>query len=153
MYNLTVEYQGERLSYEDLCARWADYCYDNEVLRLSSIIPMVQTGEVNLTYPVYFDPYNFEVSLIVAIKSVEVVGITFCFCPLQTFPLAAFFGGVTLTDLNTLTDVKSVGLSYFLDQSEEWMVEVGDEWERGFLRDLQTLGKVFAPNLEVRKIC
>ena len=76
----------------------------------------------------------------------------FCFITVpqfQTFPLAAFFGGVTLTDLNTVVEVKSVGLSYFLDQTEEWMIEVGDEWERGFLDDLQTLGKIYAPNLEV----
>ena len=47
--------------YEDLCARYNNYCYDNEILGLSDLIPSVEVKEVNLTYPVYFDPYTFQV--------------------------------------------------------------------------------------------
>ncbi len=114
------------LRYEDLCAKWMGYCYDNEILRLSELVPDVESGEVNLTYPLFFSPYTFE-----------------------RFTLPAFFGGVELSDRGTVSGVGAVALAYFLDSSEDWQRRVGDRWEKALLRDVQTLAEVYAPDLEV----
>ena len=63
--------------------------------------------------------------------------------------LPAFFGGVSLTEYDMVTSVKALTLSYFLDVSEDWRVEVGDLWERQLLKDVQSKSKVFCPDLEV----
>ncbi|QQP51320.1 Uncharacterized protein FKW44_012644 [Caligus rogercresseyi] len=88
----------------------------------------VETGEINMTYPIYFDPNTFE-----------------------TYVLPVFFGGVSLSDINTVTEVKAVAISYFLDVSEEWREELGQKWERQFLDAMQELGPYYAPDLEVRE--
>jgi hypothetical protein len=62
VYNVTVEHEGVELNYEKLCAHWNSYCYDNDVLRMAYIIPNIVAGELNITYPIFFNPYNFEVS-------------------------------------------------------------------------------------------
>jgi hypothetical protein len=51
----------KQLSYTDLCATYDDYCYDNEILRLSDLIPSIESKDINLTYPIFFDPYTFQV--------------------------------------------------------------------------------------------
>ncbi len=61
VYNVSVTHEGRSLGYSDLCAKWRDYCYDNEILRLSELIPSIEAKEINITYPIYFDPYTFEV--------------------------------------------------------------------------------------------
>ena len=63
VYNITVEHEGSELNYEKLCAHWNSYCYDNDILRLAYIIPNIISGELNITYPIFFNPYNFEASL------------------------------------------------------------------------------------------
>lgn len=70
----------------------------------------------------------------------------------QSYTLPAFFGGVELTDLNTIVSVRAVSLAYFLDVSEPWMEEIGDEWERILLHDIQELAKIYAPDLEVLQV-
>ena len=50
-----------QLQYEDLCAKWAGYCYDNQILQLSGLIPEIEAGNISMTYPLFFDPNNFEV--------------------------------------------------------------------------------------------
>lgn len=69
IYNISVEHNGRRLRYEDLCARYNGLCYDNEILAMSDLIPDVEVGNINLTYPVFFDPFTFQVRLISVIKS------------------------------------------------------------------------------------
>jgi hypothetical protein len=62
VYNVTVDHDGETLTYEKLCAHWNTYCYDNDILRLADIVPTIVAGELNITYPIFFNPFNFEVS-------------------------------------------------------------------------------------------
>ncbi|CAB4067981.1 unnamed protein product [Lepeophtheirus salmonis] len=126
VYNISLEYEHSTYTYTDLCAHWNSYCYDNEILRLSSIMGSVETGAINLTYPIYFDPNTFE-----------------------TYALPIFFGGVSLTDINTIIGVKAVALSYFLDVSEEWRDNLGLRWEKKFLDALREIGPYFAPDLEI----
>ena len=62
VYNVTVEHDGKYWNYETMCAKWDGYCYDNEILRLSDIIPSVEANDTDITYPMFFHPYTFEVS-------------------------------------------------------------------------------------------
>ena len=50
------------LTYTDLCATYDGYCYDNEILRLATIMPDIELRKTNLTYPIFFDPNTFQVS-------------------------------------------------------------------------------------------
>ena len=59
--NITVDYKDAQYTYSDLCATRNGYCFDNRILDLASIIPDVEQGITNLTYPIFFDPYTFEV--------------------------------------------------------------------------------------------
>ena len=63
VYNITIEHEDSNLTYYDLCAKWNYNCYDNEILRLSDIIPSIEVGDYNLTYPITFHPETFEVHL------------------------------------------------------------------------------------------
>ena len=71
VYNATVEFDvsgegsGELfpLTYSDLCATYNGYCYENEILRLATIMPDVEQGNITLTYPIFFDPNTFMVRI------------------------------------------------------------------------------------------
>ncbi len=126
IYNATVVHEGQKLTYAELCAKWNTYCYDNEILGLAAVMPSVETLEINITYPIFFDPYTFE-----------------------TYTLPAFFGGTELQDEVTVKSVKAVVLSYFLDVSEDWMEPVGDAWERQFLHDVEAKAGLYYPDLTV----
>jgi predicted RND superfamily exporter protein len=125
-YNVTVEVEGAPVAYSDLCATFNDYCYDNEILRLSDLIPGVESDEIRLTYPIYFNPNTFE-----------------------SYTLPFFFGGITLTEINTVSNVDAIALAYFLDASEDWRLEVGDRWEQKVLDSLLQRRNDIAPDLEV----
>ena len=62
VYNITVKHENSNLSYYDLCAQWNYNCYDNEILRLTDVIPSIEVGDYNITYPITFHPDTFEVS-------------------------------------------------------------------------------------------
>ena len=57
-----MEHDGAEWTYEDLCAKWNGYCYDNEILRLVDVIPEVEANQTELTYPMFLNPYTYEVS-------------------------------------------------------------------------------------------
>jgi len=72
------------------------------------------------------------------------------FCPFsQSYTLPAYFGGVSLTEENTIIEVKAIALSYFLDVSEDWRLVVGDKWERKFLEHVEKYAEIYYPDLEV----
>ena len=67
--------------------------------------------------------------------------------------LPAFFGGEILgDDETTVTYVKAVSLSYFLDVSDEWKVLVGDAWEKQLLNDVNKFAESYYPDLEVNTL-
>ncbi len=65
--------------------------------------------------------------------------------------MPAFFGGVSLTESGTVSNVGAVALAYFLDSREQWQLDLGTEWEAQFLKDVQALSEIYAPDLEVYK--
>ncbi len=126
IYNVTVQHEGNSLRYAQLCAQWNGYCYDNEILRMAALMPQIERGDLKMTYPIFFDPFTFE-----------------------TYTLPIFFGGTQLSDDGvSVKAVSAVGLSYFLDNSEDWLSHVGDQWERKFLRDIQLHSHLY-PDLDV----
>lgn len=94
-----------------------------------------QGGNMSLWIPNVFFPYSY---------------FRF-FLFLQSYALPVFFGGVTLTDVNTVSNVKAIAVAYFLNVDEEWKEKAGDLWEKGFLKDLQEKAEIYAPDLKVRR--
>ena len=68
---------------------------------------------------------------------------------MQSYTLPAYFGGVSLTEESTITEVKAIALSYFLDVSEDWRAVVGDKWEKKFLENVEKYADIYYPDLEV----
>ena len=130
IYNVTVVHEGNELRYAELCAQWNQYCYDNEILRLATSMPQIESGEQKMTYPFFFDPATFE-----------------------GYVLPIFFGGSVLDSDEEygkyVKSVEAIGLSYFLDLSEDWLNKVGDQWEEQFLIDVQKFAPEFYPDLKI----
>ena len=95
--NISVEFFGETKHYVDLCARWQQDCFQNTVLKLAELIPDIETGKVNLSWPFYFHPETFETII---------------------FP--GFVGKPTLVDGDTvMSSSPAVNLYYFADMDSE----------------------------------
>jgi hypothetical protein len=58
--NATVTYEGETFTYRDTCAKWEDECYTNDILNLDAILDEVESGELNLTWPIMFNPVSWD---------------------------------------------------------------------------------------------
>ena len=52
-------------------------------------------------------------------------------------------------DETTVSYVKAVSLSYFLDVSEDWKILLGDAWEKQLLNDVEKFADYYYPDLEV----
>ena len=129
IYNVTVVHEGSQLKYAQLCAEWNQYCYDNEILRMADLMPDIEAGDIKIQWPIFFDPYSFE-----------------------TYKLPIFFGGTAVDeDESTVKSVNAIGLSYFLDVSEDWLSLVGDQWEKQFLNDIEKYQNEYFPDLKVGK--
>ncbi len=96
--NLTIvdelSEEGYGYTFEDLCARTATTggCWENDILGLGKYAGRIESGEMKVTYPIWFDPETFQ---------------------RYTFPF--FTGGVTLNpEDGTIVDMKKLALNYFL---------------------------------------
>ena len=98
--NITFEWEGRNLSYAEVCATQAGYCWKNDVLSLAPSMPAIQSGEEFLTYPIWFDPWTFE---------------------RITFPF--FTGGIQLSEDHTIDSIYVVSLNYFLDSGDEDLLQ------------------------------
>ncbi len=97
--NLTVvdelSPEGYGYTYNELCARTIPSgggCWENEILGLGKFMGLIESGEMKVTYPIWFDPETFE---------------------RYTFPF--FVGGVTLDpEDGTIVGMQKLALNYFL---------------------------------------
>ena len=55
-------------------------------------------------------------------------------------------------DETTVSYVKAVSLSYFLDVSEDWKILLGDAWEKQLLNDVEKFADYYYPDLEVSNL-
>lgn len=109
--NVSIVWDEAEYTYRNICAVALNgYCWSNEILELGAFMEDIETGNLNLTYPIWLSPDTFKAF---------------------TFPM--FFGGFKLSDVNTIESIDAVSLTYFIDTTEEWMVKRGSQWEAQFL--------------------
>ena len=114
--NVSITWEDVNYSYEQLCARNSnDQCWPNEILEIGAFMNSIETGELNLTVPIWFSPDTFKAY--------------------TTFPIV--MGGIQVSEINTIEKVSAVSLAYFLNSEEEWMKERGLLWEDAFLRTVK----------------
>ncbi|TMW49794.1 hypothetical protein DOY81_005151, partial [Sarcophaga bullata] len=109
--NATVTYDGETFTYKDTCARWENECFENDILNLDYIMDDIESGELNLTFPLMFNPVTWDA---------------------HAFPV--FFGGTKLTPDNYIISVPAIQLVYFVTADTKRQDAKGAEWEETFLR-------------------
>lgn len=62
--NTTVEYDGEVFSYRQICARWEEECFTNDILNLDYILPDVESGNISLSWPIMLNPVSWDGKII-----------------------------------------------------------------------------------------
>ncbi|XP_020285051.1 patched domain-containing protein 3 isoform X2 [Pseudomyrmex gracilis] len=109
--NITAVYDGEQFTYNQICARWFNECFTNDILNLQPIMKEVETQELNLTFPVFLNPLTWDSHL---------------------FPV--YFGGTVLNPVDhTIKSVPSVQLAYFITVDSPRQDAIGAAWEEAFL--------------------
>nr|CAD7394216.1 unnamed protein product [Timema cristinae] len=114
--NATVHWDGdgsdpETFTYGDVCARWIDQCFFNDILNLDYVIEEVESGELNLTFPIMFNPVTWDA---------------------HTFPV--YFGGTVVGEDSIIIEVPSVQFVYFVTADTKRQDSRGAAWEETFLR-------------------
>ncbi|OXU24936.1 hypothetical protein TSAR_000668 [Trichomalopsis sarcophagae] len=107
--NTTAVHDGQAYTYDDICARWLGECQENSVLEMESIIEFVENGELNVTFPIFFNPESFTVHVL----------------PLH-------FGGSIVKD-DIILSVPAVQLGYFINVDSPRLDAIGAAWEEAFL--------------------
>lgn len=108
--NITVKLPtGETFTYKEECARWEGQCFSNDILNLDHIIGEVERGELNLTFPIMFNPVTWEA---------------------HAFPV--FFGGAKVVD-DIIVSVPAVQLIWFARTDNKAQDIRGSAWEDAFL--------------------
>ncbi|XP_046965285.1 patched domain-containing protein 3 isoform X2 [Vanessa cardui] len=108
--NITVTMDnGETFTYREECARWEGQCFANDILNLDKIIGEVERGELNLTFPIMFNPVTWEA---------------------HAFPV--FFGGSKVVD-DIIESVPAVQLVWFIRTDNKLQEKRGAAWEDAFL--------------------
>ncbi|XP_063921586.1 patched domain-containing protein 3 [Zophobas morio] len=113
--NMTVYHDDDYFTYKDICARWMSDCFQNDILNLDYIMDDVETGNLNLTFPLMFNPVTWDA---------------------HAFPV--FFGGTQVSEDGLIISVPSVQLVYFGNADSKKYDAMGSAWEDAFL---DTVGK------------
>ena len=123
---ITLDWEGATYDYQQLCALRLDgYCWTNEILDLGAFVDQIERREIQLTYPFWLSPTTF-----------------------QGYAFPMYFGGVNVSEINTIESVEAMSLTYFLDAQEDWMVERGSAWEASFLAAVEAQ---LLPNIVVNR--
>ncbi|GJQ75560.1 hypothetical protein Trydic_g17642 [Trypoxylus dichotomus] len=108
--NATVFFEDEYFTYQDICAKWNNECFKNDILNLDYVMDEVERGELNLTFPLMFNPVTWDA---------------------HAFPV--FFGGTELSEEGFIISVPSVQLVYFGNVDSKRLEAKGAAWEDTFL--------------------
>ncbi|KAL1137711.1 hypothetical protein AAG570_009407 [Ranatra chinensis] len=100
----------ETFTYEEICARWEEHCFDNDILNLDKIMDEVVAGTLNLTFPIMINPVTWDA---------------------HTFPV--YFGGTVISDDGIIISVPSLQLVYFVNADTKYQDARGAKWEEAFL--------------------
>lgn len=79
------------LRYDDICAKWVDSCFPNDILNLDYVMDDVISKALNLTFPIMFNPVTWDA---------------------HAFPV--YFGATEVSDEGTIIRVPSLQLVYFV---------------------------------------
>uniref|UniRef100_A0A0A9X8T6 Patched domain-containing protein 3 n=3 Tax=Lygus hesperus TaxID=30085 RepID=A0A0A9X8T6_LYGHE len=101
--------EKERFTYEEICARWQENCFENDILNLDKIMPEVEAGTLNLTFPIMINPETWDAHI---------------------FPV--YFGGPVVDD-GIIISVPSLQLAYFVNADTKYQDARGAMWEEAFL--------------------
>ncbi|XP_033337627.2 patched domain-containing protein isoform X1 [Megalopta genalis] len=105
-----ASYEGEVFTYEQICARWLDECFSNDILNLRYIMEDVEKRELNLTFPLMLNPVTWVFHL-----------------------LPVYFGGSVINEDRVVESVPSLQLAYFLTVDNARQDAIGAAWEEAFL--------------------
>lgn len=110
--NATVKWDGDGgdFQYEQVCARWQDNCFTNDILNLDQVIDEVENRSLLLTFPIMFNPVTWDA---------------------HAFPV--YFGGSEVDGEGLITRVPSVQLVYFAKADTKAQDVKGAAWEDRFL--------------------
>ncbi|KAJ8679532.1 hypothetical protein QAD02_015319 [Eretmocerus hayati] len=108
--NVSAVYEGEVFTYNQICARWIDQCFTNDVLNLDTILGDVEDGKLNLTFPIMINPVTWDAHI---------------------FPV--WFGGSIVSEDNILESAPSLQMGYFLTVDTPRQNAIGLKWEEAFL--------------------
>ncbi|XP_066147169.1 patched domain-containing protein 3 [Euwallacea fornicatus] len=117
--NMTVNYQEEHFTYADVCAKWFDDCFQNDILNLGYIMEEVESGEKNLTFPLTLNTVTFDVHA-----------------------LPVFFGGTEVSEDGFVISVPSLQLVYFGNADNKKYDALGGAWEDAFLHLIEQVQDV-----------
>ncbi|KAF5303490.1 hypothetical protein FQA39_LY09953 [Lamprigera yunnana] len=108
--NITVSFDDDFFSYKDICAKWGNQCFQNDILNLDYVMSEVESGQLNLTFPIMFNPVTWDA---------------------HAFPV--FFGGTEIDEDGIIVSVPSVQLAYFTNVDTKKLDAKGGVWEDAFL--------------------
>nr|XP_045593830.1 patched domain-containing protein 3-like [Procambarus clarkii] len=111
VHSVSVVNNDKVVRYDDLCAVWDSECYENNVLGLQDLMPGVENGTFNLTYPIMLNPNNFE-----------------------TYVFPFFFGGATVNNDSVIEEVEALSLFYWLRTNNAKEDSAGALWEDAILK-------------------
>jgi len=91
--NASITWGPENIvyKYDDICARWIDQCFPNDILNLDYVMNDVVNGSLKLTFPIMFNPVTWDA---------------------HTFPV--YFGGTEMDEDGLITRVPALQLVYFI---------------------------------------
>lgn len=91
--NATITWGPESTvyKYDDICARWIDQCFPNDILNLDYVMEDVANGTLKLTFPIMFNPVTWDA---------------------HTFPV--YFGATEIDEDGLITRVPALQLVYFI---------------------------------------
>ncbi|XP_033320041.1 patched domain-containing protein 3 isoform X2 [Bombus bifarius] len=112
--NTKATYEGEEFTYSQICAKWLDTCFNNDILDLHHVIEDVEKRELNLTFPVTLNPITWDIHL-----------------------LPVYFGGSVIDEDLIIESVPSMQLAYFLTADNARQDAIGAAWEEAFLETLR----------------
>lgn len=96
--------------YDDLCAIWDSKCYENNVLALQELMPQVENGTFNITYPLMLNPSTFE-----------------------TYVFPHFFGGPVVNNDSVVESVQALSIFYWLKTNTPKQDADAARWEDALL--------------------
>ncbi|XP_056636520.1 patched domain-containing protein 3 [Diorhabda sublineata] len=114
--NMTISYEDEYFTYQDICAKWLTDCFNNDILNLDYIMEDVEKKAINLTFPLMFNPVTWDA---------------------HAFPV--FFGGTEVSEDGLIISVPSVQLVYFGNADTKKLDKIGAVWEDEFLNLIEKI--------------